>query len=73
MPDDWFVVAVRAVEAAATDVHTAVDDVVDMLRRAGAEHSEGTPVHAVVAALVDRGGRRLDSRPRSPTTASRRL
>ena len=57
MSDDWFEVAVRAVEAAATDVHAAVDDVVGMLRHAADERSEGTRLQAVVAGLVDGGGR----------------
>jgi hypothetical protein len=51
MSDDWFVLAVEAVDAAARDVHAA------MLKDAVEERSGGSSVQAVVAGLVDRGGR----------------
>jgi hypothetical protein len=70
MCDDWFVSAVQAVEATARDVHESVDGVVEMLKDAAEERSGGSSVHAVVAGLVDKGGR--DARL-APTVAYERF
>jgi hypothetical protein len=70
MSDDWFLLAVRVVDAAAADLHAAVDSVVDLLREAADQRSGGLPVQAVVAGLVDRGGR--DARL-APTLAFERF
>jgi hypothetical protein len=70
MSDDWFVLALEAVDDAAREVHASVDSVVAMLRDAAGKHSEGSPLHAVVAALVESGGR---SARLAPTLAYERF
>jgi hypothetical protein len=70
MSDDWFVLAVEAVEAAAQEVHASVDGVVAMLKNAVEERSGGSSVQVVVAGLVERGGR--DARL-APTVAYERF
>lgn len=63
MSDDWFVLAVEAVDAAAQEVHVSVDSVVGMLKDAANARTGGASVQAVVAGLVDRGGRQARLAP----------
>jgi hypothetical protein len=54
---DWLVVSVEAVESAARDAHAALDTVVEMLGQAARERTASSSVQAVVAGLMERGGR----------------
>ncbi len=55
---DWYVEHVELIGAAAADLHSAIDGVVDSLRLAGRLRTEGAELVDLVRWLGERGGRR---------------
>jgi hypothetical protein len=63
MTEDWYVASIDRVEAAATDLHEALDATLASLRKARVERLAGVDLVDIVKGLVLRGGREIRLAP----------